>query len=94
MAFAQAVNRRIGDLREILAEEMMQAAIFSGQDSQGRIIAHRADRLLASAGHRGKDQFHIFHRPARHQLAAAAHLVRGLILLVRARAFQQGIHRF
>ena len=69
---------------EILAEEMMQAAIFSGQDSQGRIITHRADRLLASAGHRSKDQFHIFHRPARHQLAAAASRQR-LILLVRAR---------
>ena len=71
MALTQAVDRRVGHLREILPEKMMQPAIAVGQHRQRCVIAHRPDRLLAGFGHRLQDQFEIFHRPAGHHLAAA-----------------------
>ncbi len=40
MAFTQAVNRRVRDLGEVLAEEMMQAAIACRQDRKRGIIPH------------------------------------------------------
>ena len=65
MAFAQRINRRVGDLREVLAEEMMQTAIAIGQHRKGGVIAHRTRGFLAAFGHRLKQQFHVFERPSR-----------------------------
>ena len=70
MALAQAVDRRVGDLREILPEEMVQTAIFLGQHRQRRVVAHRADRFLGILDHRCKDHFHILQRMAGGGLAA------------------------
>ena len=71
MTFAKAVDRRVRHLREILAEEMMQAAIAVGQHRKRRVVTHRADGLLAACRHRLQDQLEVFHGPARHHLAAA-----------------------
>ena len=71
MALAKTVDRRVGDLREILPEEMVKSAIAVRENGQRRVVAHRADGFLAAFGHRLEDQFKILHCPAGHHLAAA-----------------------
>src|SRR3546814_12185625 len=58
-------------LAEVLAEEVVQAAILVGEDGDRRIVAHRADRLLLVLDHRMQDQLQILHRPADRDLTAA-----------------------
>ncbi len=70
MAFAQAVDRRVGDLAEILAEELRDVARLVGDDRERRVVAHRADRFLGILDHRGEDQLHILHGQACGDLAA------------------------
>ena len=70
MPFAQAVDRRIGDLAEVLAEELRDMARLVGNDGERRVVAHRADRFLRILDHRRKDEFHILHREPRGDLAA------------------------
>ena len=62
--FAQTVDRRIRHLAEILAEIMVQAPVLIGEHRDGRVVAHRPGRFLAGFGHRLKDQFQVFQRPA------------------------------
>ncbi len=57
--FAQRVDRRVGDLAELLAEEVVQPAIVRGQHGQGRVVAHRAHRLLGVEHHGREDQLHV-----------------------------------
>jgi len=54
--FTQRIDRRIGHLTEILAEEMRQRPIAFGQYRNRRVIAHRANRFLAVLDHRPQDQ--------------------------------------
>ena len=70
LTLAQRVDRRIGDLAEILAEEMVQPAVGIGQHRHRRIVAHRADRLFRLRDHGMKDQLDVLHRPAHRHLAA------------------------
>ena len=49
---ADAVDRRVGDLREQLLEVVVQQARLVRQHRQRRVVAHRADRLDAVARHR------------------------------------------
>ena len=72
--FAQAVNRRVGDLAEVLAEEVAERAVAVGQHRQRRVVAHRADGLLGLLDHRGEDQLHVFQRHAGGGLAAGQFL--------------------
>ncbi len=44
-ALAQAVDRRIRDLRELLPEIVVERAYFLRQNRHRRVIAHRADRF-------------------------------------------------
>ena len=66
--FAQAVNRRVGHLREILPEIMRQRAIFFRQDRARRIITHRCKRFFAIFGHRRQNLFELFDRISRSNL--------------------------
>ena len=50
-AFAQGVDRRVGDLREILPEEVRQRPIGLRQHCQRGVIPHRTDGFLAVLGH-------------------------------------------
>ncbi len=49
--FAKAINRRVGNLREVLTEEVAQRAVFLGQNSRWRIIPHRRERFFAILCH-------------------------------------------
>ncbi len=50
--FAQRVDRRVGDLCELLAEVVIGRPYAARQNCHGRIVAHRADRFLALLGQR------------------------------------------
>ena len=67
--FAYRINRRIGDLREELAIVVVQGFVFVRQNSQGRIVAHRANRLFALQRHRTQNKFQVFLRIAKGLLA-------------------------
>ena len=70
MPFAQTVDRRVGDLAEILAEELRDVARLVGDDRERRVVAHRPDRFLGVLDHRRQDQLHILHGQARGDLTA------------------------
>ncbi len=70
MPFAQAVDRRVCDLAEILAEELRDMARLVGDDRERRVVAHRADGFLGILDHGGEDELHILHRQAGGNLAA------------------------
>ncbi len=53
--FAQAVDRRVGHLAEILPEEMAERTVMLAEHRRGRVVAHRGQRLLAVLGHRRQD---------------------------------------
>ena len=60
--FAQRVDRRVRDLREILPEVMAQRPIHLGQNSRRGIIAHRRQRLFPVFSHRRKDLLKFLNR--------------------------------
>ncbi len=70
---AQRIDRRIGDLAELLAEEVMQAAVVRGQHRDRRVVAHGAHRLLGVLDHRRQQQLELLDRDAE-QVLAPAHL--------------------
>jgi hypothetical protein len=49
---AQRVDRRVGDLRERLAEAVVQRADALAQDRHRHVVAHRADAFLLGLGQR------------------------------------------
>ena len=69
--FAQGIDRRVGDLAKVLAEEVAQRAILAAQDRRGRVIAHRGQRLFPILGHGREDLFQLFDGIARSHLTAA-----------------------
>ena len=54
-AFAQTIDGRIGDLRELLTEIVVQRARFLRQHGHGRVIAHRAHGLAFILGQNADD---------------------------------------
>src|SRR3546814_8149208 len=66
----QAVDRRVGDLAEILAEELRDMARLVRDDGERRVVAHRPDRFLRILDHRRQDQLHILHGQAGGDLTA------------------------
>ncbi len=70
MAFAQAVDRRVGHLAEVLAEELADEPRLVGDDRERRVVAHRSDRLLRALHHRRQDQLHVLQRLPGRDLAA------------------------
>ena len=49
----------------------MQATIAVRENRQRCIITHRSNCLFTGLGHWLQNEFHIFHRPTSHHLAAA-----------------------
>ena len=66
---ADRIDRRVGHLREELAEVVVEGLRAIRQDGQRRIVAHRADGFLARGGHGLKDELVVFLRPAEGLLA-------------------------
>ena len=58
--FADRVDRRVGDLREVLLEISEQRLRLVGQRRDRRVVAHGADRLLARGRHRRHQEFEVF----------------------------------
>ena len=69
--FAQAVDGRVGDLGEALAEEMVQAAVFFREHGERRVVAHGAGGFLCVFDHGVQQQFELLQREANGELAAA-----------------------
>jgi hypothetical protein len=60
--FADRVDRGVGHLRKQLLEIMRQRLVLARQHCERRVVAHRADRLLAIGGNRLHDDLDIFLR--------------------------------
>ena len=60
MPFAQAVDGRVGDLAEILAEELADQARLVADDGKRCVVAHRSNGFLAILDHWREDHFDIF----------------------------------
>ena len=58
--FADRINRRIGDLGEVLLEVIVQQLGFVGEHGQRRVHAHRAQRIIANLRHRLQEELQIF----------------------------------
>ena len=58
--FTQRVDRRVGDLREILTEEVRQRTVLFRQNRRRRIVTHRRDEFLAVLGHRCQNLLKLF----------------------------------
>ena len=69
MPLAQAVDRRIGDLAEILSEELADDAWLVRNHGKRGVIPHRADRFLGILNHGAEDHFHILERHTRRHLS-------------------------
>ena len=65
---ADRVDRRVGDLREELAEVLVERLVLLRENRKGRIVAHRADRLVAFPRHGGHDELDVFLGVAEHLL--------------------------
>ena len=57
---ADRIDRRVGDLGEILLEIMEQQLGLVGQDGDGRVGAHGSDRVVALARHRFEEEVDVF----------------------------------
>ncbi len=57
---ADRVDRRVGDLREELAEVVVERLVLGRQHRQRRVVAHGAGGLLARLAHRLEDELDVF----------------------------------
>ncbi len=62
--FADRVDRRVGDLREVLLEIVVEQLRLAREHGDGRVGAHRADRLLPGGRHRRHQDLEILLRVA------------------------------
>ena len=67
--FADAVDGRVGDLREQLLEVVVQHARLLRQRRQRRVVAHGADAFVAVARHRRHENALVFEGVAERHLA-------------------------
>jgi hypothetical protein len=65
---AQAVDRRVRHLGEVLPEVVAERPVAVRQHRGRRVVAHRADRLLAVLGHRREDRLELLDGVARRDL--------------------------
>ncbi len=66
---ADRIDRRVGDLREQLLEVVVERLVLVGEDGERRVVAHRADALLAGLRHRAHQELDVFLRVAERLLA-------------------------
>ena len=74
--FADRVDRRVGDLREVLLEIGEQRFRLVRQRRNRRVVAHGADRFLAGGRHRRHQEFQVFLGVAKRLLAIEQRQVR------------------
>ena len=88
--FAQAVDGRVGDLAEVLAEEVAERAVLVRQNRRRGVIAHGRQGLFRVFGHRCEDLLEVFDGIARCHLTAAQLIAReqGLFLDIAKRFVQ------
>ncbi|MNZ67067.1 hypothetical protein D3C78_853020 [compost metagenome] len=86
--FAQRVDRRVGDLGELLAEIVIGRAHALGEDRHRRIVAHRTDRFLALLAERTQDLVTLFEGDLEH-----LHVLLELVSVVAGRALVVGERR-
>jgi hypothetical protein len=70
----QGIDRRVGHLAEVLAEEVAERTVLFRQHGQGRVVAHRADGFLALLDHGRQDHFQVLEAEAGGGLAAGQFL--------------------
>ena len=73
---ADRVDRRVRHLREQLLEVRVDEPVAIGEHREGRVVAHRADRLLGVARERRQDHLHVLERVAERDLPLAQRLGR------------------
>ncbi len=73
---ADGVDRRVRHLREQLLEVGVDEPMAIGEHGEGRVVAHRADRLLGVAGERCQDDLHVLERVAKGDLTLTQRLGR------------------
>ena len=61
---ADRIDRRVGDLREILLEVVVQQLRLVRQHGERRVGAHRADRIVAFQRHRLEEELNVLLRVA------------------------------
>ena len=86
----QGVDRRVGHLREHLAEVIVQSPILAREHGDRRVVAHRAGRLLRVLHHGMEHQFELLHGIADHPLAQTELVAREHA--GRRRADDEGAH--
>ncbi|EWC59048.1 hypothetical protein UO65_5657 [Actinokineospora spheciospongiae] len=86
---ADGVQRRVGHLGEELAEVVEQRSLPARQRRQRGVVAHRADRLRAGAGHRLQQQRQLLLGVAEGLLAGHQRRVRGHLALAGGQRLQR-----
>ncbi len=69
--FADRIDRRVGDLREVLLEIIVEQLGPFGENRDGGVRSHRSDRIVALGRHRRQEQLQILLGIAERLLAAA-----------------------
>ena len=64
------IQRRVGDLRELLGEVVEQHAAAAGQGRHRGVVTHGTERFLTGVGHRGEQQLQILFGVAEGALTA------------------------
>ena len=91
---AYGVKRRVGDLREPLAEVVEQHGRLVGHDGERHVRPHRADRIRAGERHRLQYQAQVFERVAERRLAAGQGIEVRLMDALRLRQVVRRNHVF
>ncbi len=73
--FAQRIDRRVGDLRERLAEVVVQRPRLPAQHGHGRVVAHRAGGLLLGLRERTQHLLHLLGRELEQLVVTAQRLL-------------------
>ncbi len=79
---ADRIDRRIGDLGEVLLEVVVQQLRLARQHGERRVGAHRADRIVAVLRHRLEEELNVLLRVAERLLLVQQ---RGLVVRPRRR---------
>ena len=75
--FADGVDGRVGDLREVLPEVVREGLRMRREHRDRVVRPHRTDRLLGVLGHRGHEELDVLAGVAERLLALEQRLVRG-----------------
>ena len=74
-ALADRIDRRVGDLGEVLLEIIVEQTRPLGEQGERRVRAHRADRIVGIGRHRAEEVFQVLVRVTEADLGAAENVV-------------------